>query len=347
MSSNMEEMELNKSILNDVKALMAVNDPRGIVDLLQNIFFKEALCPKDQTHGQLNLYNCNTGKRPDGKYWSCKRCRTFVSVRAGSLFLHCKLPLNECLILLKLFYLNTTPKIATRIMNINEKTVLKYYKLFRIYQEESFKQLMTPLGGINGEVEIDEAIFRKRKYNRGRLKVTFWILGIVCRKTKRIITVPVLNRKKSTMMYFITKLVLPGTTIYTDSYKSYNWISLHENNYTHFTINHSKKGVGRFVNPDAPHIKTQLIECMWKHLRSSLPKNGARFHTIDQYLYDFMFRRQFDDKSGNKNELNDIYLNYLQALLSAYPSGVKNDALANGQNFEFFEHWYLIKCIYC
>ena len=40
------------------------------------------------------------------------------------------------------------------------------------------------IGGINCIVEIDEAKFGKRKYNRGRIVEGQWVLGGICRETK-------------------------------------------------------------------------------------------------------------------------------------------------------------------
>ena len=85
-------------------------------------------------------------------------------------------------------------------------------------------------------------IFRKRKYKRGRIKVTFWILG-------RVYLFSVLNRKKETMQYFINKLIKKDTIVYTDEWAAYNWMGDDESGYLHGKVNHSINYVspGTFV----------------------------------------------------------------------------------------------------
>eukprot|EP00834_Sanchytrium_tribonematis_P008941 NODE_1300_length_1398_cov_0.338722.p1 type:complete len:177 gc:universal NODE_1300_length_1398_cov_0.338722:286-816(+) len=165
-------------------------------------------------------------------------------------------------------------------LGINYNTVLMYYKRFRHYEQEAFRQIFQPIGGPGITIEIDEALFRKRKYNRGRAKCTFWILGMVCRSTGKTILIPVLNRKMKTLKFFIEKCVLPGTIINTDCWAGYNFISSHPNNYTHHKINHSLPGVGRFVDVNNPEIRTQMIESRWHDLRLHLPQYGVDLDNI-------------------------------------------------------------------
>eukprot|EP00834_Sanchytrium_tribonematis_P003461 NODE_133_length_16612_cov_1.402531.p6 type:complete len:165 gc:universal NODE_133_length_16612_cov_1.402531:15058-14564(-) len=160
----------------------------------------------------------NDSRRPDGCFWHCKRCFKYVSTRCGSLFSCGKLSLNLKMILLKKFFNKEPALLAALNMELNYNTVRSQYKLFREYEAQAFRQLFTPLGGPG------EALFRNRKYHRGRILCTFWILGFVCRSSGKTIFISVLNRKIATIKFFIEKLVLPGTAIYTDSYASYNFI---------------------------------------------------------------------------------------------------------------------------
>jgi hypothetical protein len=65
-------------------------------------------------------------------------------------------------------------------------------------------------------VEIDERLFFKSKYNRGRNIYGQWYVGGVERGSKKVFLVPVSNRNTDTMISVIKDYVLPGTTIITD-----------------------------------------------------------------------------------------------------------------------------------
>ena len=61
------------------------------------------------------------------------------------------------------------------------------------------------IGGANCTVEIDEAKFGKRKYNRGRMVEGQWVLGGICRETKETFFVPVEDRTSETLIGLIKK----------------------------------------------------------------------------------------------------------------------------------------------
>ena len=88
-------------------------------------------------------------------------------------------------------------------------------------------------------------IFRKRNYKRGRIKFTFWVLGFVKRSSDRILLFPVLNRKKSTMDYFINKFIQKDTIVYTDEWAAYKWMDQDESGYIYGSVNHSEN----YINP--------------------------------------------------------------------------------------------------
>ena len=101
------------------------------------------------------------------------------------------------------------------------------------------------LGGPERIVEIDEAKIGKRKYNRGRLVKGHWIFGGYERESKKIFIVPVEDRTETTLLACIKEWILPGTTIVSDCWKSYNCLS--NEGFQHLTVNHSYN----FVDPES------------------------------------------------------------------------------------------------
>ena len=109
-------------------------------------------------------------------------------------------------------------------------------------------------------VEIDESSFSKRKYNRGKIVPKQWVFGGICRETRECLMYAVPDQKKETLLETIKACIRPGSTIYSDKWKSYDSIP-HLEGYVfeHYTVNHSKN----FVDPHT-RAHTQSIKNLWK-----------------------------------------------------------------------------------
>lgn len=75
------------------------------------------------------------------------------------------------------------------------------------------------IGGIGQIVEVDESAFGKRKYNRGRVTTTKWVVGGICRNTKHIFLRVVERRDAQTLRQVIRDHVHVGTTLITDMWR--------------------------------------------------------------------------------------------------------------------------------
>ena len=108
---------------------------------------------------------------------------------------------------------------------------------------------------------MDESLFFKRKYNRGRINDGFWVVGGIERETKRAFIQRVESRDASTMRRVINDNIYPNSIVITDEWRAYASALTHENEMVHLTVNHSI----HFVSPDNPLIHTQ------KHRESMFP----------------------------------------------------------------------------
>jgi len=172
------------------------------------------------------------------------------------------------------------------------KTIKRYTGIFRSLIHVFIQRYLLTLK-LPGPVEIDEAcLYRIRKGNNGRLvKNIFWVFGLKCRTTKKIIVYPVVLRTKDILIPFVRLHVPQGSTIYSDRFSSYfnNQRALPHSHlaqygYRHFGINHSQ----HFVSEISRSIHTNTIERAWRSLKEKFKHNKPRIE-IDQYISEFMF----------------------------------------------------------
>lgn len=152
----------------------------------------------------------------------------------------------------------------------------------------------TPIGGVGVQVEIDETLLVRRKYNRGRIVKQIWLFGGIERVSKRSFIIPLLEaeerRNEETLIPLIKKYILPGSIIYSDSWRAYNNIEQHS--FKHYTINHSEN----FVNPQDLEIHTQNIERLWRDVKEWVKRPGIRSTYLRQYLSRYLFIRSLKDE---------------------------------------------------
>ena len=91
--------------------------------------------------------------------------------------------------------------------------------------------------GVGVVVQIDDSLVAKQKYNVSHVAVQQWVFGIYDTTTKRGHIQLVDDRRAETLIPIIQKLVLPGTTIYSDEWAAYRGLA--QLGYVHCTVNHS------------------------------------------------------------------------------------------------------------
>lgn len=169
------------------------------------------------------------------------------------------------------------------------------------------------IGGPEIEVEIDETVLVRRKYNRGRVVKTIWLFGGIERETKKNFLIPLTTecgenerRDASTLIPLIIRHIRQGSIIYSDSWGAYN--SLANIGYTHFKINHSEN----FVDPQNPSVHTQNIERLWGIVKRRVVRPGIRPRFLKQYLARFQFMRAIENRRKRLHA-------FLLAASSLYP----------------------------
>ncbi|XP_032684343.1 uncharacterized protein LOC116850320 [Odontomachus brunneus] len=110
------------------------------------------------------------------------------------------------------------------------------------------------------------------------------IFGGYERESRKIFIIPVQDRTEDTLLQCIKECILPGTTVISDCWKSYN--CLNSEGFQHLTVNHSYN----FVDPETGAY-TQHIERVWREVRGNIPRYGIRSDHFIVYLSEFLFKR--------------------------------------------------------
>lgn len=215
-----------------------------------------------------------------------KRCNYGVSLITGTFFAKTHLPLVTVCKFLSLWLdhipLNT---IGKQIRVSGCATLVDWAKFSRGVCFDDLVVRRKPIGGVGKIVEIDESKFGKRKYHRGKRVEGQWVFGAYDRETGESFMVPVDKRDSATLVPIIQNWILPGTTIISDCWKSYD--CLKDTGYIHLQVNHSIN----FKDPETG-AHTNSIEGSWAHAKRSIPAGGRRKNFMGGYLAHYMFTKR-------------------------------------------------------
>ena len=178
---------------------------------------------------------------------------------------------------------------------IQRETGVTYKTAWRM-----FRQIRSLLGEdlqLEGAtVEVDEMYVggrTKRIDMKERPKTP--VVGVVSRKSGRVIARVASDTTKPTLHGFVKEYVMPGSCVFTDDYPAYD--GLKDRGYTHHRIRHSER---IYVRGSHNQIHTQTIEGFWSLVKRGI---GGVYHSVGKkylqsYLNEYSFRYNRRD-SGN------------------------------------------------
>ncbi|GFW88198.1 mitotic-spindle organizing protein 2A [Trichonephila clavipes] len=230
------------------------------------------------------------------------------SVRKGTWFSESKLGLCIILRLTRYWFGKSTNEFVVNDLKVNKNTVVDWYALCREVCMLACVNESAKLGGEGETVEIEESLLGKMKHVTERRVNGRWVFGGVQRKSKKCFFRVVQSRTKEELLEVIREWILPGTTIISDCWKTYDCLS--DEGYVHLRVDHNLT----FVDSEAgAHT--------WSAIKKTLPAAHVEGQ-FDSYLAEYMWRRANGHKMVDAN-FND----YLRAIAQVYPPREKDDPL--------------------
>ncbi|XP_071576627.1 uncharacterized protein [Temnothorax nylanderi] len=218
----------------------------------------------------------------------CKQCDFYKSAKTGTWFHKSHLDIATICKIVACFLMLRHPRhdITMAETGVASATITDWFNFCREVCVFWADKYSTKLGGPGHTVEIDETKIGHRKYNRGRLLKGNWIFGGYEQDSKKVFIVPVEDRTEKTLLACIKEWILPGTTIMSDCWKSYNCLS--NEDFQPLTVNHSYN----FVDPESG-AHTQHIERVWREVRANIPRYGTKSEHLLGYLSEYLFTRAY------------------------------------------------------
>ncbi|KAG0417724.1 hypothetical protein EQH57_0905 [Dictyocoela roeselum] len=202
--------------------------------------------------------------------WKCKYpCSLRRSIYDLSFFEECRIDLKKFIQLVYLyFHKDIGPKEATKELKISLTSYYFYKKKFETAIVKDYIINKPKLGGEGLEVQVDESLFRRRKYNNGRKKKQIWVFGGVEANSKKCFFRVVEKRDKPTLQGLIDLNVFKKSEITSDMWRAY--IGLEDRGFLHFTVDHSKEYVNKLTGKH-----TQKIENLWMLVKKKFTVTSA------------------------------------------------------------------------
>ena len=188
---------------------------------------------------------------PDRRVWECRENhpRKQFSVKIGTIFEECRLPIDKCLIAVWL-EVNAKNSISScevaRHLGVTQKTAWFLQHRIRLALNEGTFDKMT------GTVEADETFIgglarnmhvgkRKLRIKGGGPRGKAAVMGLLERHSEkgksRVLTKVISDVRRKTLHPIVTEHVAKGSHVYTDALKSYESLQV---DYVHKVIDHAE-----------------------------------------------------------------------------------------------------------
>jgi transposase len=238
-------------------------------------------------------HECGSCARPAKFYrvrarrsYACEWCGFQVFPTSGTPFDRTRTPLRDWFYVMFLFTTTRNGVAAKRVereLGVTYKTAWRMCHQIRAYMASLDGD--APLGGPGEIVEIDESYIGGRREGRGNYRDGKTLVLGFLERDGVVMTKPVPNNRKTTLLPQIVANVVPGSVLHTDELMTYR--NLPKMGFEHHTTNHSRK---QYVGPTGGHV--QSLEGFWAQLKRGI--NGTHIHVspkhLPKYLGEFEYR---------------------------------------------------------
>ena len=226
--------------------------------------------------------------------WRCSDCRSYFSVRTGTVMEASRIPLRKWVI--AMFLVTTDQRGISSVklgkdIAVQQKTA--WFMLQRI--REAWVGEATP--PLSGTVEVDETFiggkerfkhYDKRLFENHRDGKTVVIGGKS--RDGQVVAQVIPDRGRENVQDFIQDNIEAGSTVYTDEHKSYKRMGWGMN---HESINHKRK---EYVRDE---VHTNSIESFWVSLKGGYRGTYRKMSPkhLQRYVTEFAARHNLRDLS--------------------------------------------------
>ena len=237
----------------------------------------ERACPKC---GGFDTYRTKSGQPQP---FRCRDCKSYFSLRTGTVMAHSNLPLRTWAI--GIYLMSTSLKGVSsmklhRDLGITQKTAwFMAHRLREAWHEAEFDFKLdgvleadeTYIGGLEKNKHWD------KKLRRGRgVAGKAIVAGVKCRRNKQVRCEVLPNTQRRTLQRFVRRHAKAGSTLYTDEAPSYEGMP----EFKHRSVVHSR---GQYVDGEA---HTNGIESVWAPLKRAY--KGTFHHISHKHLHRYV-----------------------------------------------------------
>lgn len=230
--------------------------------------------------------------------YSCQFCGYHLHPTVGTPFAKTRTPLQLWFYAIHLF---TTTRHGVSGKELERQLGVTYKTAWRM-ADEIRKHMAsvdgsTPVGGLNEIVEIDETLVGGSVSGKGSgFKGNKTVVVGMLERGGDVATHIVTSRHRGPMEALIQEHVILGTTIATDEFGSYRFLS--QLGYDHMTVQHNK---GQYASSNGASVNG--IEGFWRHLKASI--NGTHIWVSGKHLG--KYAKEFEYRFNRRNAAHVMF----------------------------------------